>query len=143
MEKQVIPLNGPSGSGKSTLAQALQGLIRAKRRGRYEIVSIDGFLTVNAQDAIYEEDVYEISRDLREAASAALKTADGAILGHVITSRRIFDRLTDALRGCRVWMIRVSCPPEVLREREAARGTAARAPRKPRPRTCFRRAVMA
>ena len=123
MEKQVILLNGPSSSGKSTLAKFLQRLILAKRRVHYEIVSIDDFLTMNAQDAIYEEDVYEISRDLCEAASAALKTAAGVIVDHVITSKRIFDQLTDALRGYRVWMIRVSCPLEILREREAARGT--------------------
>ena len=122
MDKQVVLLNGPSSSGKSTLAKFLQRLILAKRRVHYEIVSIDDFLTMNAQDAIYEEDVYEISRDLCEAASAALKTADGVIVDHVITSKRIFDQLTNALRGYRMWMIRVSCPPEILRERETARG---------------------
>ncbi len=122
MEKQVILLNGPSSSGKSSLAQLLQGLILARRRERYEIVSIDDFLTMSAQDVIYEEDVYAISRDLCEAASAALKTEAGVIVDHVITSKRIFYQLADALRGYRVWMIRVSCPLEVLREREAARG---------------------
>ena len=122
MEKQVILLNGPSSSGKSTLAKCLQGLIRAKRRERYEIVSIDDFLTMTAQDALCEEDVYEISPDLCAAASASLETAAGVIVDHVITSRRIFDQLTDTLQDCRIWMIRVTCPPEVLREREAARG---------------------
>ena len=61
MEKQVILLNGPSSSGKSSLAQLLQGLILTRRSERYEIISIDDFLTMSAQDAIYEEDVYEIS----------------------------------------------------------------------------------
>ena len=69
MEKQVILLNGPSSSGKSTLAKFLQRLILAKRRVHYEIVSIDDFLTMNAQDAIYEEDVYEISQNLCASAS--------------------------------------------------------------------------
>ena len=122
MEKQVILLNGPSSSGKSSLAQLLQGLIWTKRRERYEIISIDDFLTMTAQEPICEEDVYEISQNLCEAASAALETADGVIMDHVITSKRIFDQLSDALHGYRVWMIRVSCPLEVLREREAARG---------------------
>ncbi len=55
MDKQVVLLNGPSSSGKSTLAKCLQRLIRTKHRERYEIVSIDGFLAMTAQDAIYEE----------------------------------------------------------------------------------------
>ena len=75
MEKQVILLNGPSSSGKSSLAQLLHGLILTRQSERYEIISIDDFLTMSAQDAIYEEDVYEISWDLCGAASAALKTA--------------------------------------------------------------------
>ena len=75
MEKQVILLNGPSSSGKSSLAQLLQGLILTRQSERYEIISIDDFLTMSAQDAIYEEDVYEISWDLCGAASAVLKTA--------------------------------------------------------------------
>ena len=69
-----------------------------------------------------KRDVYEISWDLCGAASAALKTADGVIVDHVITSKRIFDQLMDLLRGYRVWVIHVSCPLEVLREREVARG---------------------
>ena len=64
MEKQVILLNGPSSSGKSSLAQLLQGLILTRQSERYEIISIDDFLTMSTQDAIYEEDVYEISWDL-------------------------------------------------------------------------------
>ena len=122
MDKQVVLLNGPSSSGKSTLAKCLQRLIRTKRRERYEIVSIDDFLTMTVQDAVYEEDVYKISPDLCKEASALLETAAGVIVDHVITSGRIFEQLKDMLRDSRVWMIRVTCPPEVLREREAARG---------------------
>jgi len=122
MDKQVILLNGPSSSGKSTLAKCLQSLIRAKRRERYEIVSIDDFMTVSLQDTIYEEDVYEISPELCEAAVAVLETAAGVIVDHVITSKRIFDQLRDTLRESRIWTICVSCPLEVLRQREAARG---------------------
>ena len=76
----MVLLNGPSGSGKLTLAEVLRRLIRAKRRERYEIVSIDDFLTMTAQDAIYEDDVYEISPDLCKTVSALLETAAGVIL---------------------------------------------------------------
>ena len=122
MDKHVLLLNGPSSSGKSTLAKLLKELILAKRGERYDIVSIDGFLTMNAQDAVYEEDVYNISPDLCEAAATSLETAAGVIVDHVITSKRIFDQLAHASQGCRIWKILVSCPPEVLRKRETARG---------------------
>ena len=55
MEKQVILLNGPSSSGKSSLAQLLQGLILTRRSERYEIISIDDFLTMSAQDSFCDE----------------------------------------------------------------------------------------
>ena len=122
MEKQVILLNGPSSSGKSTLAQQLQALILETRGERYEIVSIDSFLHMTAQDVIYEDDVFGISQELCSAARDALRTADGVIIDHVITSRRIFEQLTSALCTWKLWCICVTCPPEVLRAREAARG---------------------
>ena len=121
MEKQVILLNGPSSSGKSTLAKMLQTLILTDRGEQYEIISIDDFLKMTAQDVIYEEDVFEISQLLCDAAKNAAQTKDGVIIDHVITSKRIFDQLTDALRGFRLRTVCVTCPPEVLQEREAAR----------------------
>ena len=71
MHNQVILLNGPSSCGKSTLARALQALILEKRGKRFEIVSIDGFLNMTAQDVIYEDDVFEISQDLCKAVREA------------------------------------------------------------------------
>ena len=122
MDKQVILLNGPSSSGKSTLARMLQALILEKRGEHYGIVSIDDFLDMTPQETIYEEDVYEISQDLCEAAAEAARTGDGVIVDHVITSSRIFDHLAGTLRPFRLRLIRVTCPLEVLRAREAARG---------------------
>ena len=60
MQKQIILLNGPSSSGKSTLAKTLQKLIEEKRNEKFRIVSIDDFLKMTAEDAIYEDDVFEI-----------------------------------------------------------------------------------
>lgn len=122
MNQMVILLNGPSSSGKSTLARALQALILEKRGERFAIVSIDDFLHMTAHDVICEDDVFEISRDLCNQAAEAAQTGDGVIVDHVITSRRIFDHLTNALHSFKLQRICVTCPPEVLRAREAARG---------------------
>ena len=121
MKQQVILLNGPSSSGKSTLAKALQKLIEEKRYEQYPIVSIDDFLKMTTEETIYEDDVYEISCALCEKVQQLLETAPGVIIDHVITSQRIFDQLLKMLCAYPLRLIRVTCPLEVLREREKAR----------------------
>lgn len=122
MKKQVIVLNGASSSGKSTLACILQDLIRKRHGDLYGIVSIDDFLKMSVNDVIYEDDVYEVSPALTEAASKALMISGGVIIDHVITSRRIFDQLTDAFKACDLRLIHVTCPRDILLERERERG---------------------
>ena len=122
MERHVILLNGPSSSGKSTLARALQKLIIEKRAEKYEVVSIDDFLKMSPTETIYEEDVFKISGDLCKRANEILVTGDGVIMDHVITSERIFEHLKEDLSSCCVQMVRVSCPLQLLRTRERARG---------------------
>ena len=122
MEKNIILLNGPSGSGKSTLARALQKLIEEKSNERYEIVSIDDFLEMSADRPIYEDDVFEISGEMCEKVSELLKTAPGVVIDHVITSERIFTQLTEMLSAYPLRLVNVSCPLDVLREREQERG---------------------
>ncbi|MBR5114329.1 MAG: AAA family ATPase [Oscillospiraceae bacterium] len=122
MEQFIILLNGPSSSGKSTLSHILRKLILKKRGDLYEIVSIDDYLNMSSHEAIYEDDVFEISPALLEAASRALRSCGGVIIDHVITSKRIFDQLTDAFHACNMKLIRVTCPREILKTREAARG---------------------
>ena len=121
MKQQVVLLNGPSSSGKSTLAKALQKLIEEKRNEQYAIVSIDDFLKMTTQDTIYEDDVFEISRNLCEKVRELLETAPGVIIDHVITSQRIFEQLKYLLENYLLKTVRVTCPLEVLREREKAR----------------------
>ena len=122
MKRQIILLNGPSSSGKSTLAGALQALISEKRSERYEVVSIDDFLEMSSTEAIYEDDVFDISDDLCKRALEILETGDGVIIDHVITSERIFEQLKENLSPRHMRMIRVTCPLHLLRERELARG---------------------
>ena len=118
----VILLNGPSSSGKSTLAGALRASLRAQRNEIFEVVSIDDFMKTDPNEPIYEDDVWEISGGMCERALEILRTGRGVIIDHVITSERIFRQLKETLRGYPLRPVRVTCPLEVLRKREEARG---------------------
>lgn len=120
--KQVILLNGPSSSGKSTLSKALQTLIRDKLSERYEVISIDDFMTGSPMETIYEDDVFAISGDLCERALEILRTGTGVIMDHVITSERIFKQLKETLYAYPLRLIHVKCPLRILRKREQLRG---------------------
>ena len=122
MKKQIILLNGPSGSGKSTLAAALQTQISKKRGEKYEVVSIDDFMKCEPMETIYEDDVYEISGDLCQKVLEAMRSMDGVIIDHVITSERIFTQLTEAAGAYPLRTVHVTCSPEILRKREEERG---------------------
>lgn len=121
MEKQIILLNGPSSSGKSSLSKTLQTLIREKRNEDYVVISIDDFMKLSTEETIYEDDVYEISGDMCAAALESLKTAQGVIIDHVITSERIYQQLLDLLGRYPIRRVHVACPLEVLLQREFAR----------------------
>ncbi len=120
--RQVILLNGPSSSGKSTLAKALQALIGEQRSERYEVVSIDDFMTMDPMETIYEEDVYAVSGDLCRRALEILEAGSGVIIDHVITSERIFSQLKEMLYAYPLRLVHLTCQLEVLRKREQARG---------------------
>lgn len=117
----VILINGPSSSGKSTLARALQARIEAQDHVIFPIVSIDDYLRMTLEEPIYEDDVYAISQELNDAVCEKLSTASGVIVDHAITSERIYTRCIDALAPYRLFTVRVVCPTEVLRRREATR----------------------
>ena len=120
--KQVILLNGPSSSGKSTLAKELRKLVKEQKSENYEVVSIDNFMKTDPMETIYEDDVYAVSGDLCERALDILRTGSGVIIDHVITSERIFRQLKEMLSAYPLRMVHITCPVEVLRERERARG---------------------
>lgn len=122
MKKQIILLNGPSSAGKSTLSKALQAYISEKQQETFGIVSIDDFLKVPQGENIYEDDVYEISADICHRANEMLQIMPGVIVDHVITSQRIFAQFQDMLSAYAICPVHVSCPLDVLLEREKQRG---------------------
>lgn len=103
------------------MAKTLKELIETKTTERYEIVSIDDFLKMTTEDAIYEDDVFGISLQLCEKALEALKSNSGVIIDHVITSERIFDQLKERLSLYRLYLIHVTCSLDVLNQREKKR----------------------
>lgn len=117
MGKMVILLNGPSSSGKSTLAGTLQKNIQLKKNEEYGVISIDDFLIMTPEKAIYEDDVFEISSKICEKAIEILDSKQGIILDHVITSERIFNQLMETLKSYHIYLIQVTCPLSELRKR--------------------------
>ena len=122
MAKQIIFLNGPSSSGKSTLSRALKTYVKEHHNADFSIVSIDDFLKMTTSDTIYEDDVFEISGQLCQKVLEDMNIFDGVIIDHVITSERIYNALIDTLKAYPILKIKVTCPAEVLRAREMARG---------------------
>ena len=121
MEKQVILLNGPSSSGKSILSKALQGMIEDRTEEKFAVISIDDSMKLSTEETIYEDDVFEISGEMCASALKALKTSSGVIMDHVITSERIFRQLIAMLGQYRIHFVLVTCPLNVLLQREYAR----------------------
>lgn len=119
--QEIILLNGPSSSGKSTLARSLQKFIEKKRHEKYTIISIDDFLKMTIEDVIYEDDVFQISLELCEKALEIIKSKQGVIIDHVITSERIFNQLKETLSSYPLYLVHVTCPLEVLRHRDVER----------------------
>ena len=119
MTGTVILLNGPSSSGKSTLARAL---MEAAPDRNFRFVSIDDYLEMSPSEPIYEDDVYEISPQLCAQVQAFLQKGHDVIVDHVITSKRIWQQLSEAAADYRLQTVLVTCPIEELRKREIARG---------------------
>ena len=120
--RQVILLNGPSSSGKSTLAGELQAQIKARKAEDYQVVSIDDFMETDPMETMYEDDVWAIAGDLCDRALDILASGSGVIIDHVITSERIFRQLKEMLYAYPLRTVHITCPPEILAERERARG---------------------
>ncbi len=115
---RVILLNGASSSGKSTLAIAL----KEKLNWEFDIVSIDEFLKMSADEVIYEDDVFDINPLICKRAVETLKSGHGVIIDHVITSERIYRQLREELEGYEFIKVKAECPLSELEKRERDRG---------------------
>jgi chloramphenicol 3-O phosphotransferase len=119
--KKIILLNGASSSGKSTLAKVLQSCIKDVKHEEFAIVSIDDFLKMTTNEAIYEDDVFEISLKLIDKTIEILNTNQGVIIDHVITSERIFNQIIEVLNSYKIYLIHITCPLEEIIKRESQR----------------------
>ena len=124
-DKRIILLNGPSSSGKSTLAGELRNMLKEQLYLDYEVISIDDHMHISEDETIYEDDVWEISGEMCDAVRKALRTADGAIVDHVITSERIYEQFLQLQGTAPVLKVRVTCPLSILLVREERRGNRA------------------
>ena len=119
--KKIILLNGPSSAGKSTLSRELKKRLE-KINASSIIISIDEYMTTDPKETIYEDDIYEIMpamcRDIKEYA----KSGKIVIVDHAITSERIYDMFVEAANDAELLTVKVFCDPEILRQREKARG---------------------
>lgn len=79
-------------------------------------------MRISPTDKIYEDDVFEISNDICKRALEFLAAGSGVIVDHVITSERIFTQFTEALSSWPIRTVQITCPLDILKRRELARG---------------------
>lgn len=123
----IVVLNGTSSSGKTTLARAFQELASSV------------FLNFSVDDIFYSLPPGAIERivagqtipnlpfiEIHTAYYACVRELAALgrdlVIDNSITSRAQAERLVAAVEGHRVLMVSVSCSPEILEQREQARG---------------------
>ena len=72
-------------------------------------------------EPIYEDNVFEISPLLCQKVLNTLKTGQGVIIDHVITSERIYKQLTKTLKEYKLIKVQTTCPLSELEKREKKR----------------------
>ena len=120
-ENRLLLLNGPSSAGKSTIAGELQKKLRLYNADPV-IISIDDYMKIGTDEEIWEDDVFEVMPDMCRDITPALQQGKWVIVDHVITSERIFRQLQESLYPDPLFLVQVTCPLEILRQREQERG---------------------
>ena len=121
IKKQIVLINGPSSSGKSTLAPHLLDQLNKTFDQKYALFSIDDFITWQTDRFPSEDEICTASANMYKEALKTLKSCDGAIIDHIITSERVFNQLAKAFEECNIFPIEVTCPLRILKDRELER----------------------
>jgi chloramphenicol 3-O phosphotransferase len=118
-----IFLHGTSSSGKTTLAKAFQ---RAMPEPTL-YVSNDNFIFMAADHVLKDEKLFpKVLFPLLSAFHKSLPIVAACgfpmVIDHVIENDEWMDEVAGALKGHRIYFVKVSCPLEELERREQARG---------------------
>ena len=120
LNMKVILLNGPSSAGKSTIAHALKAKLDCTKKSI--IISLDDYLTMTADEPIWEDDVYAVMPRMCRDIVRALAANQLVIVDHVITSQRIYKALMNVIGSVECLQVLITCDMETLRQREKNRG---------------------
>jgi chloramphenicol 3-O phosphotransferase len=127
---KVIVLNGTSSSGKTTIARAVQEL--APRR--FLNFSIDSILYTlpprdlerivrgGSSDDLADLHLPQLVRAFYACVRQLLELGHDLIVDHAVTAAYHRELLGEAIASHEVLLVGLDCPPEILRERERARG---------------------
>jgi chloramphenicol 3-O phosphotransferase len=125
MTGRVLLLNGPSSAGKTSLSHALSDLLPTP----WHVFPVDEVHAMRSRPdlrgvtGIDWESVFHSSRAGYHRAVAGLAHAGcDVIADHVLSEPWRLADLLDVTRGLDVLMVHVTCDPDVLAAREAARG---------------------
>ena len=123
----VVVLNGTSSSGKTSVARAFQDLAP----GLFLNFSIDSILSTLPPAAlariasgadISDVDYPRLARAFYACVGRLLELGHNLVIDNAITARYQAELLVSTLESHDVLMVGINCPPDVLTERERARG---------------------
>lgn len=119
----VLFLNGTSSSGKTTLAKALQ----ARLPQSWMVVSLDTYLNQLHDDVLTDNrQMCELIPSLLDGFNGSIAAVSRAgvsqIIDHVLQEPQWLTPCLHALQGIPVIFVKVDCPLDELKRREAARG---------------------
>ena len=126
MEKgRIIFLNGVTSSGKTSIVEALQ----ARKDVFFYVVANDLFEEMVGEEYLrenYWKYLGEVIILMYHTAKLFSDMGNNVIIDGILVEREgvapHYERLCEILRGNPLYIVEVSCPPEICRQRNIARG---------------------